>query len=1100
MVSPIILIAAALGFAFLYLLIEKISKSFAALTGIAVMACFAMVGVSWIVHLVNGGAFIEVQTAGFIAPLSINLMVGISEALIITLVNFLGFLALIYQTFVAENRWKGRQVVLFFVMILGANGLILTRDLFNIFVFMEITSISLFGLLSTSRDRRCYEAGFKYMIAGGLASAFYLIGVAFLYQKTGTLNLDSMLEAPVGVFAGISGLLAMVLFVTAIVIELKPALANGWALDTYEASDPGLAALLSSIITTAMVMVFMKALTLVEVASPSLVSVIGIIGGAGFVISALMALNQTSLKRMLGLSSVSQTALILMVLVVAPATVVTIPGLSGLSSSSVVILSALIILANHALAKSALFWVAGILGLRDAKSPSIPLTIKSRRRYLIIIGIAVFALIGLPPFPAFWVKWNVLSSLVGDAKWIPAVTMLVGTFLEAAYLFRWFLSVVRSSEDSADVLSEEVPDDFEEVKESLADKKEVVTSAFANKIQALSFLIPTVALTLLSSAGLIMAYLWGLSIFVLAPLAALLGFSILDMIRIPQKIQVFLAIGALLGFGSIIFFAPVNFAGIAQIFGLMFIGGTIVQLIAYFSKKGRGDGTVALVVALAVSLTALVLSESKLEFFFSWEMMTITSFLLVIKGRKAAAGGLRFILFSLFSAYCLLLALQMIPQVDSIWQLAESFRGAPIMATVLIAIAAAIKLGAIGFHLWLPPAYAEAPDEVSTLFSSVLSKSGLFLLFLFAGILAVPLIPSLNGSALAGVKMSSLLGWLGALTAFAGAMMALFQEDIKYTLAYSSMSQIGYMILAMSLMTHLGYVASLYLAVTHLMIKGMLWLAILGVIQRTGTRLMYKMGGLIKTMPISFIVVLFGIIAVSGVPPLSGFGGKWLLYTALLEQGWFLQAAIAMFSGGVAFLYLYRLIHSIFLGQPKDELRQVKEAPLIQLIPQIIFMCGVMAVSMYPNWLLKPLQAAVEPLFESTISWNGYEVISSLGYWNGNAVMYVTMGVFAIPLIALLILNGRKVKSVKQFNIVYAAERPYKPITTHYAFNFFAHYRKALGFLIAPWPTRVLNFFRELITNLGDILRRWNSGNAQTYGFQILILLIFIFLVGRGGL
>jgi formate hydrogenlyase subunit 3/multisubunit Na+/H+ antiporter MnhD subunit len=368
------------------------------------------------------------------------------------------------------------------------------------------------------------------------------------------------------------------------------------------------------------------------------------------------------------------------------------------------------------------------------------------------------------------------------------------------------------------------------------------------------------------------------------------------------------------------------------------------------------------------------------------------------------------------------------------------------------------------------------------------------------GALSFQLVPALSGTVLGGIPISGIAGWVGAATALAGALMALFQEDIKYSLAYSSMGQMGYMVLAFAMLSHLGHVTGLYLAVIHLMVKLVLWIAVLGVIQQTGTRLMYQMGGLVKKMPLTFISVLFGIIVVSGVPPLAGFGGKWLLYTALLERGWYLQAGLAFFASAVAFLYLYRLIHSIFLGQPKDELAQVKEAPFLQLLPQLLLLAALMGVSMFPNLLLKPLQTAVEPMFAATVRWEGYRVISSLGYWNGNAVMYVTMGVFMVPLIWLLIVNGRKVTRVSQFNIVYAAERPYKPETTHYGFNFFGHYRKALGGLAAPWGERFWTGLGRFVRTVGDGLRRWNTGNPQTYGFQILLFLVIILLAAAGGL
>ena len=133
-----------------------------------------------------------------------------------------------------------------------------------------------------------------------------------------------------------------------------------------------------------------------------------------------------------------------------------------------------------------------------------------------------------------------------------------------------------------------------------------------------------------------------------------------------------------------------------------------------------------------------------------------------------------------------------------------------------------------------------------------------------------------------------------------------------------------------------------------------------------------------------------------------------------------------MFAAGVAFLYLFRLIHVIFLGQLKDIHRDVKEAHLGVLIPQIIFIIGIMAFSMYPNLILKPLQSVVMAYFSTGVEWDGYTVLSSLGYWNGNAVMFVTMGIFMTLFIWLIIMQSNPQK-VKQFNIVFAAERPHKP-------------------------------------------------------------------------
>jgi NADH:ubiquinone oxidoreductase subunit 5 (subunit L)/multisubunit Na+/H+ antiporter MnhA subunit len=299
-------------------------------------------------------------------------------------------------------------------------------------------------------------------------------------------------------------------------------------------------------------------------------------------------------------------------------------------------------------------------------------------------------------------------------------------------------------------------------------------------------------------------------------------------------------------------------------------------------------------------------------------------------------------------------------------------------------------------------------------------------------------------------------------------------------------------VLAFAAMSHLGWTTALYLSITHVLFKAMLFLAVAGVILRTGTRNMYEMGGLIKKMPFSFISVLIAIIALSGVPPLSGFGGKWLLYNVLFEKGWHLQMAVAFFASGVAFLYLFRLIHTIFLGQLKPQHKQLKEAPILLLIPQYVAIMAIMAISMFPNLILKPLSQAVAPFYASSLAWEGLTLKSALGYWNGLAVMNVTMIIFAVPLIWLLLVM-RKPQWVRQFNIVYAAERPDRPETTHFAHNFYAHYRKALGFTVEPLATRFWNGVAEWSHSLAATLRVWYTGNGQTYALHIVLFFLVMY-------
>jgi formate hydrogenlyase subunit 3/multisubunit Na+/H+ antiporter MnhD subunit len=328
-----------------------------------------------------------------------------------------------------------------------------------------------------------------------------------------------------------------------------------------------------------------------------------------------------------------------------------------------------------------------------------------------------------------------------------------------------------------------------------------------------------------------------------------------------------------------------------------------------------------------------------------------------------------------------------------------------------------------------------------------------------------------------------------------GNIAAIFQEDAKKLVAYSSIGVMGYILFAVSMMTNLGWLTAITYGMVHFLYKGLLFLAVAGVIYRTRTRKFYEMGGLIKKMPISFIAVLIGIITLAGMPPLAGFAGKWLFYNALILKGWYIQGTLIVFAGIIAFLYCFKLIHNIFLGPIKDEHRKIKETSVWYLIPQVILIIVIMVFSVQPRIFLEPVSNYLSSYFPGEgLHWEGTKAYTSLGYWDATQIMYVVGGMFVVLLGSLLLLS-RKAKKVGQFNIVYQAERPFRPETTHVAYNMFAHYNKALGYLAAP---RVTNFWKNIsniIHDIGGHIRQIYSGNGQAYALHIILYLVVFYVL-----
>jgi hypothetical protein len=131
--------------------------------------------------------------------------------------------------------------------------------------------------------------------------------------------------------------------------------------------------------------------------------------------------------------------------------------------------------------------------------------------------------------------------------------------------------------------------------------------------------------------------------------------------------------------------------------------------------------------------------------------------------------------------------------------------------------------------------------------------------------------------------------------------------------------------------------------------------------------------------------------------------------------------------------------------------------------------------------------------------WDGTALLSHFGYWDAPVIMMVVAGVWMLPLIFLLLLSlSMKIQKVEQFNIVYAAERPHRPEDTHFAWNFFAHYDRALGFLVRPRATAFYGAVNEWSHTLGSSLRIFYNGNGQTYALFILIYFVMMVLINGG--
>ena len=248
-----------------------------------------------------------------------------------------------------------------------------------------------------------------------------------------------------------------------------------------------------------------------------------------------------------------------------------------------------------------------------------------------------------------------------------------------------------------------------------------------------------------------------------------------------------------------------------------------------------------------------------------------------------------------------------------------------------------LKAALVPFHSWLPDAHPSAPAPISAMLSGLLIK--------VSGVYAMARI-FLNVFGLNPI-LSNILMYLGIISILVGAITALGQNDIKRMLAYSSISQIGYIILGLGLGTPLGIMGALFHILNHAIAKGLLFLNAGSIEWSTGTRSLDKMGGLAKRMPITAATSVIGSLAIAGVPPLNGFWSKLLIIIALVQAKMYGFAIIAVLVSVITLWYYLIIQRRAFFGKLNPVWENVKEAPFWMSASTIILalLCIVIGIA-----------------------------------------------------------------------------------------------------------------------------------------------------------
>jgi NADH-quinone oxidoreductase subunit L len=435
------------------------------------------------------------------------------------------------------------------------------------------------------------------------------------------------------------------------------------------------------------------------------------------------------------------------------------------------------------------------------------------------------------------------------------------------------------------------------------------------------------------------------------------------------------------------------------------------------------------------SMIGLVLSDNFLQMFIFWEMVGMCSYALISfwnnRPESVKAGNKVFIMtrigdVMLLGAIGILYAsLGTFSFHGTISAIVAGQISSPTIVTVafLVLGGAVAKSAQLPMFTWLYSAM-EAPTSVSALLhAATMVKAGIYLIARFI-LIAAPMVAALEPLWLPTVA------WIGVLTALVGATLALTTPDIKGVLAYSTVSQLGFMMAALgSAVTgpsSVGWFASLFHMMSHAFFEGLGFLLAGGIIHAIGTRDMRLMGGLRKTMPVTFALALIMIITTSGLPPFAAFFSKGLVITSITEAGNLLQIILIYATTMITFAYSLRFLKLIFLGKESEHLQKLHphEASKLMLVP-----AGVLAAACLVWGFLMP----------SLGSYMAIEVPSLLSSFIGLETV-----IFALILVpAGLLIYATYWKNYSVMNALRSANNPIAKLLNH-AYFFDDFYEKGV--------------------------------------------------------
>ena len=402
-----------------------------------VLSCFQL-------HMVVTGGTIHYAIGNYAPPFGIELVIDSLNAVLLVCFSLIGFLTMIFAENFADKKRPmlvGGACAETALLITGLLGMTSTGDVFNLYVFLEITSLSAYCLISLGGSRGVVSA-FRYMLVGTIAATLYLLGIGVLYSVTGTLNMGDMREILSAGGNERTMMTAMCFLVPAFGIKMALFPFHGWQPSAYTHAEPGSRPLITGVMGKVPAIAMFRFIFCIYGTEfgfvRSFLLIIGVFSVSGMLYGSLMAMGQTDIRKVLAYSSVAQIGYI---------------SLGFAIGTPVALAGAFLHMMGHAFMKGGLFFCTGAIrykfGTTDINEfgriyKKMPLTCG-------LLTVAALSMIGIPPTAGFFSKWYLALGAAQEHEWIYIAVLVVSSLLNAVYFFRLIEKVfIRHSSELKD--------------------------------------------------------------------------------------------------------------------------------------------------------------------------------------------------------------------------------------------------------------------------------------------------------------------------------------------------------------------------------------------------------------------------------------------------------------------------------------------------------------------------------------------------------------------------------------------------------------------------------------------------------------------------